>query len=83
MWVNLVDTFKAGYAESDPGVRTQDRVPVCSRCKTTGDHWTMSCPTKATRAQTDNDDDLVDSFFCKEEIQPEDQVGLAETLFVN
>lgn len=82
LWDNLEDTFKAGFANSDPGVRTFDRIPVCSRCNSSGDHWTMGCPTKVAPSLTDSDDLLVVSFFCKVDEQPEEQVDLAQKLFV-
>ena len=81
MWDNLVDTFKSGYCEGDPGVRQFDREPVCSRCRTSGDHWTRGCPTKASSASSGTDDAIVSSLFCRVLDQPEEQIDLARRLF--
>ena len=83
MWSNLVDTMKSGISSGDPGVRSLDRRPVCSRCGTNGDHWTMGCPQKtAVRLEPGCDDDTVLSFFCDPEEQPEDQISLLDKLFL-
>ena len=81
LWSNLTDTFRAGYAAGDPGVRFYDRQPHCSRCQSFGDHWTRGCPKKQTQSEK-NDDLIVEHFFCDSQHQPEDQFNLAERLFV-
>ena len=80
LWSNLVDTFRAGFAAGDPGVRYFDRQPHCSRCQSSGDHWTRGCPKKQTQV-VESDDLIVEQFFCDSENQPEDQINLAERLF--
>ena len=80
---NLLDTFRAGWISGDSGVKSLDRKPVCSRCQTIGDHWTMGCPKKCPPQQLlpNSDTVIVNSFFCDVSDQPHDQVALAERLF--
>ena len=81
-WSNLVDTFKAGWITGDSGVRSFDRKPVCTRCQTIGEHWTMGCPKKsAVHSSLNSDTVIVNSFFCEISEQPADQVALARRLF--
>ena len=67
-------------AQSDPGVRSLDRRPFCSQCKT-NDHFTRSCPVRFAGPVGREDDVIVQSFLTKREDEPEDQRGLLNTLW--
>ena len=67
-------------AQSDPGVRSLDRRPFCSQCKTS-EHFTRGCPVRFAGPFGCEDDVLVESFLTKREYEPEEQRGLLNTLW--
>ena len=67
-------------AQSDPGVRSLDRRPFCSQCKTS-EHFTRGCPVRFAGPFGCEDDVLVESFFTEREYEPEEQRELLNTLW--
>ena len=43
---NIIDVINRLQVLSNPYLLTFQRKPSCSRCNTTGEHWTHSCPQK-------------------------------------
>jgi len=66
--------------QSDPGVRSLDRRPYCSRCKTE-DHFTRGCKARFSGPVGREDDVLVASFMTTREEEPEEQRGLLHSLW--
>ena len=67
-------------AQSDAGVRSYDRRPFCSQCKTS-EHFTRSCPVRIAGPFGLEDDSLVAALLSTREEEPEEQRGLLKTLW--
>ena len=88
MTLKIVMTFqflsfffsRLACAQSDPGVRSYDRRPFCSQCKTS-DHYTRSCPARFSGPLGREDDVIVASLLTTKEEEPEEQRGLVNTLW--
>ena len=66
--------------QSDPGVRSLDRRPYCSLCKTE-EHYTRGCNARFSGPAGREDAVLVASFLTGREEEPEEQRGLLDTLW--
>lgn len=51
---NITDVIHRLQVLSNPFLLTFRRKPSCSRCKTSGDHWTYSCPKKDKPSRCNN-----------------------------
>ena len=67
--------------QSDPGVRSLDRRPHCSICKTAEDHFTRGCKARFSGPAGREDIVLVASFMTAREEEPEEQRGLLHSLW--
>jgi len=74
---NLRDVFMHQTGASDPGVRSFDAQPKCSRCRSK-DHFTVSCPLKETLKSDSSDDVIVKSLF----IPPGEEAPRSQIAFV-
>ena len=66
--------------QSDPGVRSLDRRPYCSLCKSE-EHYTRGCKARFSGPAGREDTVLVASFLTSREEEPEEQRGLLDTLW--
>ena len=74
-----IDTFRHKWGASDDGVRSFDRRPWCSFCMS-DQHWTHGCKARVCGPHGLEDDAIVNSFFCDEFDEPDDQKDLLDKL---
>ena len=75
-----IDSFRHKWAASDPGVRSLDRMPWCSVCRT-DQHWTRGCTVRKLGPAGLEDEVLIQSFFCSKDCEPADQQNLITNLW--
>ena len=78
VWYNYIIRHK--WAAGDPGVRSLDRQPWCSNCKSP-DHFTRSCRVGVLGPMGREIQVMVMSLLCSPENEPESQKGLLDTLW--
>ena len=86
LYYKLIPHFKIfpicrqATVQSDPGVRSLDRKPYCSLCKSE-EHFTRGCKARFPGPAGREDAVLVDSFLTSRQDEPEEQRGLLNTLW--
>ena len=75
-----IDSFRHKWTASDPGIRSLDRMPWCSVCET-DQHWTRGCGLRFQGPAGMEDDELIKSFFCTKETEPDNQKDLITNMW--